>query len=574
MLRFCRDSRKVLPLMVIVMASAPLYQSLAHEAVSRPQLSSEPSSLEWSRQGQWLYQALSAKFYDHAGDYPNAISAMSQITASSGQYESFQYSYDLAIDMMFLDTAEQVVNQWLLAFPNDNMARLALLRVLLLQERDEEAYAQMAEMLKADASLQSIVQIVRLLTFLPNEEKRFNLLKKLSLLYQTNPYLNYYLGLSAKENGYIYEAIAAFDRALAQTREWLEVELMQAETLAEVGELRRAWEGFERLLARGESREKVLSSAIEVLVDHYEWQRAGALVEEFLKINQNDARMQQLRAWLYAKSGELEKALVAYKALFDAQSIALDQYLFHSAFAYEEAGKYDLAVEFLRQVDENSTLFMLAKQQIGLIAFKMRDIRIAQEYFKKLREVFLDYRLEMFLVEVAQLDRRGAWSQAETVLQQALEVYPEHVDILLAYAEHFAKRGESQIAENTYIKILEIDPANIDALNAYGYLLLTESDRQADAASMIESAIRAYPDSPAIQDSYGWLLYRQGKIDEALLWLRRAYSAFRRGDIAAHYIEVLYASGHKPLAQEVYQIETKGQPDNVPLQTLAKKLSL
>ena len=166
------------------------------------------------------------------------------------------------------------------------------------------------------------------------------------------------------------------------------------------------------------------------------------------------------------------------------------------------------------------------------------------------------------------------WKRLETLLQEALARYPDQVDLLYVLAEYHAVRGQIEDAAAQFAKILAIDPANIDALNAYGYLLLTQTDDAEKAAQLIEEAIKLYPDSPAIQDSYGWLLFRQGKTEEALSWLRRAYAAYRSNEISAHYIEVLYVTGEKALAQEVYRYERQGQPDNTPLKEIGKKLKL
>ena len=177
-------------------------------------------------------------------------------------------------------------------------------------------------------------------------------------------------------------------------------------------------------------------------------------------------------------------------------------------------------------------------------------------------------------MEAAQLQQAQQWKRLEKLLKAALARYPEQVDLLYVLAELHAARGDLKEAEEQFNKILAIDPANIDALNAYGYMLLTQTDDEKKAAQLIEAAIKLYPDSPAIQDSYGWLLYRQGKTEDALNWLRRAYAAYRSNEISAHYIEVLHASGDKALAEEGYHYEKQGQPDNAALKAIGKKLGL
>ena len=47
------------------------------------------------------------------------------------------------------------------------------------------------------------------------------------------------------------------------------------------------------------------------------------------------------------------------------------------------------------------------------------------------------------------------------------------------------------------------------------------------------------PNNPAIIDSLGWVLYKQGKYEEALQQLQIAYSRFPDHEVAAHIVEVL-----------------------------------
>ena len=219
---------------------------------------------------------------------------------------------------------------------------------------------------------------------------------------------------------------------------------------------------------------------------------------------------------------------------------------------------------------------MQAQERLALLSFNRGDYDKAQARFAALRQEFPDDAqvLDTYLVETAQLRRTQQWRRLEKLLKEALARYPDQVDLLYVLADFNAARGNLKEAEEQFNKILAADPANIDALNAYGYMLLTQTDDEKKAAQLIEAAIKLYPDSPAIQDSYGWLLYRQGKTEDALNWLRRAYAAYRNDEIPAHYIEVLDASGDKALAAEVYRYEKQGQPDNLALKSIGKKLGL
>jgi len=51
----------------------------------------------------------------------------------------------------------------------------------------------------------------------------------------------------------------------------------------------------------------------------------------------------------------------------------------------------------------------------------------------------------------------------------------------------------------------------------------------------------------------GWVLYRLGRYEESLEYLKRAYALFPDPEVAAHLGEVLWALGEKERATSVWQ---------------------
>jgi hypothetical protein len=534
------------------------------------------SQPQWSQSSQWLYGAMTARFEDHAGKFGAALNTMADVAVESGEYDALEYGYGLAWDTRDFARAEKIARVWLEAFPKDLDARLALLRVLLADSRGDEALAQMSALLDADGGPQMVAQIFRVLAEFPDSATRLVLLQRLSAQFPKNPYLYYYLGLMAKEQGKVTTAVQAFSDAIALDGNWRELELMQAQVLASIGKLQEARKIMDRITTRYPQDINLLSAYVDMLVAHYQWQDAITLALRWKELRPQDATVRQLVAQLYASAGDYPAALQAFRELLDSHRIDMNSYLFFVANAAERSGQEDVATTLLGEIAADSPRYLQAQERLALLSFNRGDYDKAQARFAALRQEFPDDAqvLDTYLVETAQLRRTQQWRRLEKLLKEALARYPDQVDLLYVLADFNAARGNLKEAEEQFNKILAADPANIDALNAYGYMLLTQTDDEKKAAQLIEAAIKLYPDSPAIQDSYGWLLYRQGKTEDALNWLRRAYAAYRNDEIPAHYIEVLDASGDKALAAEVYRYEKQGQPDNLALKSIGKKLGL
>jgi predicted negative regulator of RcsB-dependent stress response len=70
----------------------------------------------------------------------------------------------------------------------------------------------------------------------------------------------------------------------------------------------------------------------------------------------------------------------------------------------------------------------------------------------------------------------------------------------------------------------------------------------------------------------GWGYYRNGKLDESVKILRRAYTASNANpEIAAHLGEVLWVRGDKQEAKKIWQDSLKENSGNEQLQTVIKK---
>jgi len=170
------------------------------------------------------------------------------------------------------------------------------------------------------------------------------------------------------------------------------------------------------------------------------------------------------------------------------------------------------------------------------------------------------------LVEMKRLDE--AMQIYNTVLENRYDP-----DLLYARAMLAEKMDRLDILEADLRKVIDTDPQNAQALNALGYTLADRTDRYAEAEKLIDQALAIRPDDFFILDSKGWVLYRLGKLDEAIVYLRRAYEQVSDAEIAAHLGEVLWVSGNQKEAREILDAALKATPDNAHLQEVIERLN-
>ena len=180
-------------------------------------------------------------------------------------------------------------------------------------------------------------------------------------------------------------------------------------------------------------------------------------------------------------------------------------------------------------------------------------------------------RRDAYLLE-AELRQRGNDLPGELdALARGLAAYPDENGLLYARALAWERRDDVPRAEADLRKILVTEPENVAALNALGYTLADRTTRYQEALELIDRARVAEPDNAAIIDSYGWVLYRLGRNEEALVQLRRAWTLAKDAEIAAHVGEVLWVLGRKDEARHFFDEARKLEPDNRALQRVIEK---
>ncbi|MBV8062997.1 MAG: tetratricopeptide repeat protein [Nevskia sp.] len=188
-----------------------------------------------------------------------------------------------------------------------------------------------------------------------------------------------------------------------------------------------------------------------------------------------------------------------------------------------------------------------------------------REQFPALSDRFLMAEGEI-LLDAAQFD------QALELYGEALQDEPDDDDILYSRSLVYERMNRVPESEADLRKILNKTPDDARALNALGYTLTVHTDRLDEADKLVTKALELTPDDPAIIDSMGWLRFRQGRPQDALPLLQKAYAQFRDGEVAAHLGEVMWALGDKDKARALLSEAAKDDPENSQLRDTIKRL--
>lgn len=156
--------------------------------------------------------------------------------------------------------------------------------------------------------------------------------------------------------------------------------------------------------------------------------------------------------------------------------------------------------------------------------------------------------------------RAGKLPDAVQPLRSWLDQHPADLSARMILAEAYQEGGERMRAIEQYQVIVRQSADNPIALNNLAWLYHQEGDPRAE-----ETARRAYelaPKSPAIADTYAWVLVSKGRAHEGREVLESVMGAARiPPEVQFHYASALAITGNKAEARRVLEKLLEGSAE-------------
>ncbi len=120
--------------------------------------------------------------------------------------------------------------------------------------------------------------------------------------------------------------------------------------------------------------------------------------------------------------------------------------------------------------------------------------------------------------------------------------------------EVYHELEEYEKSDGYFEKAIEEDPENSFTLNNYSYYLSLRGEKLKTAEKYARKAVEIDPDNPNNQDTYGWVLFKMERYEEAKYWIQKAIdnSDNPSGTILEHMGDVLYELDEKQQALEYW----------------------
>jgi tetratricopeptide (TPR) repeat protein len=432
--------------------------------------------------------------------------------------------------------AQQVLEQVLAADPKSDVD-LQLAGELLLTTDAKRAleYLQRSEAVKATPRTELL--LARAYERTGDEQSAHNLLEKARRSAPTNPEVVRAVASYYRDTGQYQAAAQALEDLPAKDANTL-AELGYSYALA--GNLHASARSYSAAASRAPRDVTIQLNAAQALLNAGEFDKATALLNHAATLSPEHYRVYALRGRLDAAEHQPENAIREYEAALQHLPEGVPE-----GVLYPISLRVDLA-QVYRDAGDNANAERVTKD--ATTAIDALDMNGAE------RPEFLRLRAA---TEIA----NNNLDSAEKDLQEALQLEPRNVVLLLNYANLLWKMQRDEDALKTYRTALALDPSNAGALGALGFVSREMGDSEAARGYFLELE-KKHPDDyapylalgdlysanrqfPAAQESYEQAFKRAPSNpmivadamnaaieahhnDQAAEWLARASETMRR----------------------------------------------
>ena len=514
------------------------------------------------------------------------------------------------------EKAIELFRQYIDKFPTDPVAYFELARILADKTEVSEAIKLSREAQKLDP------ENIWFSLFLAEMDQVTGNLQEAISIYQKivakNPNdLDYYYQLAALylSSQRFREAIDLYNKIEEKAGISEDVSLQKEKIFLHLNEINRAEEELIDLVGSKPDEARYLSILAEFYMSNNKPEKALETYKKVSAIDPGNPYIHMSMADYYRKTGDKEKAFDELKLGFANPNLDIDT-------------KVNILLSFytVNQMfsDLKEQAFTLSKTLVDVHPNDPKshsiygDLLSQDNKFAEAREEFLkviklDSNKYVVWEEVMRMDvQLEKYEHLAEFSKRAIELFPEQPMPFLfsGMASYQLKKYEDAVtdflrgsklvvnnnalvsqffmylgdtyhalknteeSDKAYDQSLELNYDNPYVLNNYAYYLSVRNVNLYKAEVMSKKAIELDPVNPSFQDTYGWVLYRLGRFDEAKTWVEKALEekGGPSAEVLEHYGDILYRLGDHGKALEFWEkAKAKGTGSELLLKKVADK---
>lgn len=469
--------------------------------------------------------------------------------------------------------ALEALDIWLLEEPENPTAHQAAAQLLMENGQHEQALQHLQQLQRLSGISQYDYLAANAGHLAPEQQLAvLDLLQQLRNKQPDNAAIWYAIAIMHQHLQQYDEALKSIDQSLRINPKYLSAGLQKARIMVLLKRHDEALRWLKQL-----RRDHPQHKGMQVLQARVflEMQRMPEALTAFRDLHLNfpeDPAILLSLALLEEEAGHYEQASAYFYQLLARQNHINESHFYLGRIADNEE-RYTDAINHFSQVTGGRE-FLPAHLRAAQLMQQENGLLSAREYLQEQRDLHPHSATDLLRIEIEMLSQERDYHTALQLVNEALQQQPDQADLLYTRAMLAERTDNLEQMERDLRSLIEQNPDNADALNALGYALADRTERWNEALPLIQRAIALEPENPAIIDSLGWVYFRMGKIEQALPLLEQAFSLMPDHEIAAHLGEVLWLTGERQRAIEVWQQGYDNTPDSPVIDTTLERLQV
>jgi len=283
-----------------------------------------------------------------------------------------------------------------------------------------------------------------------------------------------------------------------------------------LGELDDAVKVYSRIQGSGRFNKRLA----QIYLQRNELDKALAQLLEYEQYEPDDYGVRVKVALIYFEMKNFTKALERFQTILKEQPDA-DNVRFYQAAVLEELKQSDKAIAEFKKVTKDSSFFRESMLHVGFILKEQGKLKEGQKFAEKMISQSPEVS-EFYDMAASFYEAQKDYKKAMAAVGQGLKRYPQDEKLLYFEGALLDKQGERAKAIENMKKIITANPNNAHALNFLGYTYAEMGENLEEAEKLVLKALTLRPEDGFIEDSLGWILFRQGKVDQAITRLEKA----------------------------------------------------
>lgn len=474
--------------------------------------------------------------------------------------------------------AISAVKLWAELDPTSTEAQQSMTEILIVTGKLNETEPYLAKLLsKKETQAGGFLYVNTLLARSPDKKAILRLVQSLAQPYPELAEAQFAVAQSAWAANQDDVALEALRKAEQLKPDWSMAALLKGQVLFGKSP-QAALDFYQEFLTKHPEANEVRINLAKLLVSQKQFDAAKKEFPLILKYAndskaKNEPEITTIVGLLAYQSGDYAAAETYFQ-----QAIALgfkdaDQLYIYIAQSAEKQNNNDAAILWYNKVQPGQSAQRYLEAQINLanLIARTKSVDKAIESLDAIDDLNVEQQIIVIQTQASLLAKGKRNQEAFDLLDKAVRNLENTPELVYDYALAAERLQKFDIMESELRRAITVKPDFSAAYNALGYSFADRNIKLNEAQQLIEKALSITPNDHYMLDSLGWVYYRKGNLDKAILYLEQAYKASQDPEIAAHLGEVLWKKGHHDDAVKIWHDALIANPDNEVLLEIINK---